>query len=108
MIKGREVIVNSKLELGYGTGFVSVHNSYDSGYEYSSWMLSGMDPFRILKAATSVNADILERSDIGRIEVGKLADIAAWKRDLLTDHRALLDCAFVMKNGVVYNTEKTE
>ena len=45
---------------------------------------------------------------IGTIEVGKLADIAAWKRDLLTDPYALLDCAFVMKEGIIYQTEKCE
>ena len=32
----------------------------------------------------------------------------AWKRDLLTDPYALLDCAFVMKEGIVYPTEKCE
>ena len=59
-----------------------------------------MDPFRTLKAATAVNADILGISDIvGTIEPGKYADISAWKRDLLTDDKALLDCAFVMKEG---------
>lgn len=108
LISGREVIINSNIKLGYGSDFVSVHNSYDSGYEYSSWILSGMDPFRALKAATSINAEILELPNIGKIQVGKLADIAAWKRDLLTDHKALLDCAFVMKDGVVYPTEKTK
>ena len=39
------------------------------------------------------------------MEAGKLADIAAWRRDLLTDKKALLDCAFVMKEGKVYETE---
>ena len=108
MIDGRQVIVNSKIKLGYGTDFVAVHNNYECGYEYESMFLSGMDPFRILKAATSVNAEILERDDIGTIEVGKKADISAWSRDLLTDPKALLDCAFVMKDGVIYPTEKVE
>ncbi len=105
---GRNVIINSKIKLGYGTDFVSVHNSYDCGYEYSSWILSGINPFRALKAATSINAEILGRSDIGILKVGMLADIAAWKRDLLKDNKALLDCSFVMKDGLVYSTEKTE
>lgn len=108
LVEGRKVIINSKIRLGYGTDFVAVHNAYEGGYEYESWMLSGIDPFRILKAATSVNAGILERNDIGRIEVGKLADISAWKRDLLTDPKALLDCAFVMKDGLEYTTVKVE
>ena len=108
MIDGRKIIVDSKIKLGYGTDFVSVHNNYESGYEFESMFNSGMDPFRILKAATSVNAEIIERDDIGTIEVGKLADISAWRRDLLTDPKALLDCAFVMKDGIIYQTEKVE
>ncbi|MDR1621266.1 MAG: amidohydrolase family protein [Synergistaceae bacterium] len=106
--KGREIIVKSNIRLGYGTDFVAVHECYESWYEYRSWMRSGMDPFRILKAATSVNAGILEIDDkIGSIEPGKLADIAGWPRDLLHDEDALSECGFVMKNGVVYPTYKT-
>ena len=107
--EGRKVIINSKLRLGYGTDFVAVHNAYENGYEYESWLKSGIDPFRALKAATSVNAGILGISDIvGTIEPGKLADISGWKRDLLTDPKALLDCAFVMKEGITYDTVTVE
>lgn len=106
---GREVIRNSKIRLGYGTDFVAVHQNYDSGWEYDAWMRSGMGTFRTLMAATSTNAGILGLSDkIGTIEPGKLADISAWKRDLLTDSRALCDCAFVMKEGIIYKTEASE
>lgn len=104
----REIIVNSDIKLGFGSDFVAVHNPYDGAYEYSSWLLSGINPFKALKAATKVNAEILGCSDIGVIKAGKLADLAAWKKDLLTDHQALLDCFFVMKDGVIYPTEKTE
>ena len=103
LTEARKVIRQSNLTLGYGTDFVAVHQPYENGYEYSAWLRSGMDPFRALKAATSVNAKILRRDDIGQIAPGKLADISAWNRDLLTDHEALLDCAFVMKGGVVYD-----
>ena len=62
-----------------------------------------------MEAATRINAEILQLDDkIGTIEVGKLADISAWRRDLLTDPKALMDCAFVMKEGVVYPTEICE
>lgn len=102
---GREVIKNSKCMLGYGTDFVANHQNYESGYEYKAWMESGMGGFRALEAATRTNAKILGLADqIGTIEAGKLADISAWNRDLLTDAYALLDCAFVMKEGVVYQT----
>ncbi len=107
--KGREVIKNSRCILGYGTDMVATHMCYESGYEYKAWMESGMGGFRALHAATQVNAQILQLDDrIGTIEPGKLADISAWKRDLLTDPLALLDCAFVMKEGVQYQTQKCE
>lgn len=106
---GREVIKNCKCKLGYGTDLVASHQNYESGYEFKAWMESGMGTFRTLEAATKTNAEILQLDDkIGTLEVGKYADIAAWKRDLMTDPDALLDCAFVMKEGVVYPTEKCE
>ena len=103
--EGRKNIVNSNIKLGYGTDIVSIHNNYDCGFEFSCWIRSGMDPYRTLKAATSVNAEILGVEKIGRIAPGYYADIAAWRRDLLKDHEALLDCAFVMKDGEEYQTE---
>lgn len=106
---GREVICSSRIRLGYGTDFVAVHQNYESGYEYEAWMNSGMKPFDALKAATRVNAGILGLEDrIGTVEPGKYADLAGWRRDLMTDKRALLDCAFVMKEGVVYGAMGNE
>ncbi len=103
---GREVICKSKIRLGYGTDFVANHMNYESGYEFEAWMNSGMSPFDALKAATRVNAGILQLADqIGTIEPGKCADISAWKRDIMTDKKALLDCAFVMKDGISYPVE---
>ena len=103
---GREVICHSKIRLGYGTDFVANHQNYESGYEFEAWMNSGMSPFAALKAATKINAGILQMEEkIGTLEVGKYADISAWKRDIVHDKKALLDCAFVMKEGTVYPTE---
>ncbi|MDR1482803.1 MAG: amidohydrolase family protein [Synergistaceae bacterium] len=104
---GRQIIAKSKIRLGYGTDFVAVHECYESWYEYQSWIRAGMDPFRVLRAATSVNARILEADEkIGIIEPGKLADISGWSRDLLNDEDALRECGFVMKGGTVYPTYK--
>lgn len=105
MRRAREMILNSKLRLGYGTDFVAVHNAYESGYEYKCWMEQGVDPMNVLYSATHVNAEIVGIPNIGAIKAGYLADISAWKRDLLHDPDALLDCAWVMKDGKVYETE---
>lgn len=101
----REIIRQSHIKLGYGTDLVAVYQPYENGREYACWLRSGMDPFRALKAATSVNAEILGLDDVGVIAPGKRADISAWRRDLLHDENALLDCAFVMKDGIEYQTE---
>lgn len=104
--ESRRIIRESKIRLGYGSDFCAVHQPYESWYEYRSWLRSGMDPFRTLKAATSVNAGILRLDHlIGTIEPGKYADVAAWHRDLLTDCNALSECDFVMKEGKVYPTD---
>lgn len=50
--RGREAILESNIKLGYGTDLVAVHESYESGWEYSAWLRSGADPFRALQAAT--------------------------------------------------------
>lgn len=100
LVASREILKNSNIRLGYGTDLVVGYQNYECGREYSAWLRNGMDPFRTLKAATAVNADILGVADkVGTIEPGKYADIAGWKRDLLTDDKALLDCGFVMKEG---------
>lgn len=109
LIAGREEICKSHILLGYGTDFVANHQNYDSGWEYDAWMRSGMDPFRTLEAATRNNAGILGlEKEIGTIEPGKQADLAGWSRDLLSDSKALLECGFVMKGGICYETEKSE
>lgn len=106
LITNRKMVVESALEFGFGTDFTSVHHPYASGIEYKTMLTSGVDPFRALRAATKVNAGILEmKGKIGAIAPGCYADIAGWSRDLLTDPEALMDCAFVMKDGVSYPTE---
>ena len=108
MLRSRELVMKSRLRIGYGTDFVMAHNCYESGYEFLSWMKMGAVPLRVLRAATSVNATILELPETGAVKPGYLADLAAWRRDLLHDPEALLDCAFVMKDGVIYPVEKSE
>ena len=103
--ESRKIIISSKIKMGYGSDILDIHNSYECGYEYQSWINNGIDPFRALEAATSINAKILGKNDRGRIVVGMRADITGWERDLLQDPQSLLKCNFVMKNGTIYETE---
>ncbi|MCC8080093.1 MAG: amidohydrolase family protein [Oscillospiraceae bacterium] len=102
---GRQVLAKSRIKrLGFGSDIVTNYQSYDAWREYAAWLRAGFDPFRTLRAATSVNADIMGLgSEIGSIEASKIADLAGWHRNLLTDPYALSQCDFVMKGGIEYN-----
>lgn len=102
---GREVLVDAILHtdllVGYGTDIVSLYPNYDCWREFKAWRDSGIPALRTLVAATSDNAKILRRPELGSIAPGQLADLAGWSRDILEDHEALSQCDFVMKDGKV-------
>lgn len=103
LVESRHLLFESSIRFGYGTDLVVGYQNYECGREYSAWLRNGISPYRALRAATAENARILGIADkTGTIEPGKLADLAGWSRDLLTDDKALLDCGFVMKEGVEY------
>ena len=105
---GRKVILDSNIKLGYGTDFVANYNPFDHGREYECWIQNGVEPYRVLKAMTKNNAEILQiDKELGTLEIGKIADISAWKRDPLSDPLTFCDCSFVMKEGKIYPTESS-
>jgi imidazolonepropionase-like amidohydrolase len=68
------------------------------------WMVKdGMTPVQALRAATLTDAAVIGHSaDLGKIEPGALADLAAFSGDPTTDIAALEHPVFVMKDGTVY------
>ncbi|MDD4780984.1 MAG: amidohydrolase family protein [Tissierellia bacterium] len=96
-----DCIINSNMTIGYGTDIVAVYDNFDCWREFKAWRDNGIPALKTLKAATSVNAKIVERPEIGSLEVGKIADIVGWSRDILNDSEAISACDFVMKEGVV-------
>lgn len=101
-----DMILHSDLLVGYGTDIVSLYPNYDCWREFKAWRDSGIPALRTLVAATSDNARILRRPELGSIAPGQVADLAGWGRDLLTDHEALSECAFVMKGGRVVDLDR--
>ena len=66
-----------------------------------AWMAHlGMSNREALAAATSVNAAIIRRDDLGHIRQGYLADLVAVKGDPTADLSALEQVRYVMKDGV--------
>ena len=71
--------------------------------EAEYYVEAGMTPLQALRSATTETARMLDaEDDIGRLEVGKYADIVAVPADPTQDISALRSLNFVMKGGVVY------
>ncbi len=89
------------VKVGFGTDSgVSRHG--DNAREFTLMVRHGMTPLQALKAATSVDAELLGLSkSIGTIEPGKLADIIALPGDPTADITATTRVAFVMKEGAI-------
>lgn len=97
-------LIRSGLTIGFGadTGATLTRHGTQA-FEMELMHRNGMDEIDILYAATAVNARLLKlENEIGSIEAGKCADIAAFDGDPLTDIRVMQDCKFVMRNGRVY------
>jgi imidazolonepropionase-like amidohydrolase len=66
----------------------------------------GMTPMQAIESATRVAAELLNMSDrVGTLEAGKLADVVAVPGNPLQDITALERVGFVMKEGVVNQTQ---
>jgi imidazolonepropionase-like amidohydrolase len=66
----------------------------------------GMPPDAVLRAATVVAADLIDRSgSLGRIAEGYVADIIAVPGDPLADIGVTRNVSFVMKGGKVYKND---
>ncbi|MGB8508989.1 MAG: amidohydrolase family protein, partial [Pyrinomonadaceae bacterium] len=95
-----------KIKIGLGTD-AAVYPHGRNAEEFRLMVGLGMRPVDALRAATSVDAELLGISDrLGSLEPGKLADIIAVPGDPTQDIRQTEKVFFVMKEGVTYKNEK--
>ena len=73
---------------------------------WEMWMLAqgGMEPLKVIEAATIAGARYLGMdSEIGSIEVGKLADMIILEKNPLVDIKNTESIRYVMVNGRLYD-----
>ena len=87
-------------------GDVGVFAHGDNAREMEMMVEYGMKPLDVLKAATSVNADVFGYGDkIGHLKKGMLADVIAVQGDPSIDIKNIRKAMLVIKDGVIYKNE---
>jgi imidazolonepropionase-like amidohydrolase len=105
-LEARSQMFRDALRIGVTIGFgtdsaVSPHGI--NAQEFSLMTGLGMSPAQALRAATSVDAQLLGISaQVGTLEKGKAADVVAVPGNPLTDIRQTEHVVFVMRAGHVY------
>jgi len=98
--------VSRGVRVAFGTDAGVFSHGRNAG-EFALLVEAGMTPANALRAATTVNAELLGVSDrLGSLEAGLLADVIAVPGDPLQDIRRTEQVFFVMKEGVVYRDDR--
>jgi imidazolonepropionase-like amidohydrolase len=84
-------------------GSDAIYSMHGENAQELVWLVrAGMSPVEALRAATSVNAELLGMEDeIGRVAPGYAADLAAFSGDPTTDISVVANPTFVMKGGEI-------
>jgi imidazolonepropionase-like amidohydrolase len=99
--------LKTPVRIAFGTDLSGNHEN--AGQEFVWMVRYGMSPLEVLRSATSVSAELMGWQDrVGSLEPGKLADIVAVDGNPVDDITAMKRVLFVMKDGVVYRSERTE
>ncbi|GAA2357202.1 amidohydrolase family protein [Dactylosporangium salmoneum] len=94
-------VAASEVRIAFGTD-AGMFPHDQNWKEFAAMVHSGITPLRALRAATSTAADLLRRSDLGRIEPGATADLVALAGNPFDDIDATGGVDFVMRDGAVH------
>ncbi len=103
ILESQRLIAASDVKIAYGTDC----GMFPFGHgilEFQAMVDAGISPLRALRAATSVAAELLGRTDIGVLKPGACADIVAMPGNPLEDIKATARVDFVMRGGNVHRS----
>ena len=93
------------VKIAFGTD-AAVYPHGQNAKEFEYMVQAGIPPMYALQAATSHAAELLHKQDqLGRIAVGRGADVIAVPGNPLDDITTMQHVSFVMKDGVVYKED---
>lgn len=104
-IKQKRVTFRQALDAGViicAGGDVGVFSHGDNARELEMMVDYGMKPLDVLRAATSVNADVFHLTDRGRVQPGLLADLIAVNGNPAQRIADVRQVRFVMKGGKIH------
>jgi len=88
-----------KIALGTNSGSSDTYPGYFELREMIAMSEAGMTPVDVIKAATSVSAEILGLTDLGTIAVGKTGDFVTLPNNPLDKMSDIKDIGFLILNG---------
>ncbi|MEU3623216.1 hypothetical protein BS329_17010 [Amycolatopsis coloradensis] len=94
------LLAESEVRVAFGTD-VGMFPHGEAWKEFRALVEAGLSPSRVLRAATSVAAELLERPDLGRVAPGATADLVAVAGDPFTDIAAMGRVEFVVRSGEI-------
>ncbi len=101
-----KLALSKGVKIAFGTD-AGVYPHGSNAEEFRYMVEAGMRPVDALKAATSIDADLLGVSDrLGSLELGKIADVIAVPGDPTADIRQTERVFFVMKDGVIFRNDR--
>lgn len=99
--------IDTGVKLAYGTDIGGYAWDMPQAKDFEYFVKWGLTPTQAIQTATITAAQLLEQEgNIGEIKTGAFADIIAVKGDPTKDISLLQQVKWVMKDGVVYKTEK--
>lgn len=102
--------IRHEVKIGMGTDMLPADRNDGTFASYREMELmteAGMPPLEVIRAATSMGAEIVDAQDrIGTLEPGKLADIVACSGNPAENMRDLRGLGFVMKGGEVVRCDR--